>query len=162
YAGTIPAATSNFGKNIAVANGSYPGSCVDCVTFKGAIDEVRVSSTARSSDWIKTEYNNQSSPGTFMSTGAEESVSSAPAMTMSPAALPAGTVGMAYPATTVTATASVAPCKWSATGLPPGLTFNTGTGTISGTPTTATGSPFSVTVKVTDSNSATATKNYSL
>jgi hypothetical protein len=79
YSSTIPATTSNFSKNIAVANGSYPGSCVDCLTFKGAIDEVRVSSTARTSDWIQTEYNNQSSPGTFMSASAEESVSSAPA-----------------------------------------------------------------------------------
>ena len=35
--------------------------------FNGAIDEVRISATARSGDWIKTEYNNQYDPGTFMS-----------------------------------------------------------------------------------------------
>lgn len=33
--------------------------------FSGAVDEVRVSKVARSADWIATEYNNQSSPGTF-------------------------------------------------------------------------------------------------
>jgi hypothetical protein len=33
--------------------------------FNGLIDEARVSNTARSADWIKTEYNNQSSPSTF-------------------------------------------------------------------------------------------------
>ena len=33
--------------------------------FNGKIDEVRVSSIPRSGDWIRTEYNNQSSPSTF-------------------------------------------------------------------------------------------------
>ena len=37
--------------------------------FKGLIDEVRLSSIARSSDWINTEYNNQSSPSTFYALG---------------------------------------------------------------------------------------------
>jgi hypothetical protein len=35
--------------------------------FNGSIDEVRISNTARSANWIKTEYNNQSSPSTFYS-----------------------------------------------------------------------------------------------
>ena len=35
--------------------------------FAGIIDEVRLSSSVRSSDWITTEYNNQSSPSTFYS-----------------------------------------------------------------------------------------------
>ena len=35
--------------------------------FLGLIDEVSVSSTARDSSWIATEYRNQNSPGTFMS-----------------------------------------------------------------------------------------------
>ena len=39
--------------------------------FNGPIDEVRISTTARSSDWIATEYNNQSSPSTFYSLGTE-------------------------------------------------------------------------------------------
>jgi YD repeat-containing protein len=33
--------------------------------FDGLIDEVRMSNVVRSADWIKTEYNNQSSPSTF-------------------------------------------------------------------------------------------------
>lgn len=41
--------------------------------FNGDIDEVRVSSTNRSADWIKTEYNNISSPSTFYSVASEES-----------------------------------------------------------------------------------------
>jgi hypothetical protein len=35
--------------------------------FNGSIDEVKVSDIPRSSDWIQTEYNNQSSPATFYS-----------------------------------------------------------------------------------------------
>ena len=41
-------------------------------TFCGVADEVRVSATARSADWIKTGYNNQSSPSTFYSYGATQ------------------------------------------------------------------------------------------
>jgi len=33
--------------------------------FKGRIDEVEISNIARSSDWIKTEYNNQANPALF-------------------------------------------------------------------------------------------------
>ena len=40
--------------------------------FDGLIDEVRVSSSVRSAGWVSTEYNNQNSPGTFYSVGAEE------------------------------------------------------------------------------------------
>lgn len=41
--------------------------------FNGDLDEVRVSSIARSADWILTEYNNQNSPSTFYSVGNEQS-----------------------------------------------------------------------------------------
>jgi hypothetical protein len=41
------------------------------------MDEARISSTARTPDWIKTEYNNQSSPSTFETFGAEETQPSA-------------------------------------------------------------------------------------
>ncbi|KPJ58221.1 MAG: hypothetical protein AMJ46_14500, partial [Latescibacteria bacterium DG_63] len=39
--------------------------------WKGNIDEVRISSVARSACWIETAYNNQSSPETFFSVGVE-------------------------------------------------------------------------------------------
>jgi titin len=42
--------------------------------FNGSIDEVKISNTARSADWIKTEYNNQSSPGTFYAVAGVENV----------------------------------------------------------------------------------------
>jgi hypothetical protein len=38
-------------------------------TFDGLLDEVRVSSASRSSDWIGTQYRNQSDPTTFYTVG---------------------------------------------------------------------------------------------
>jgi FlaG/FlaF family flagellin (archaellin) len=42
--------------------------------FDGKIDEVRISNTVRSSDWVITEYNNQNNPSSFYTLGIEESV----------------------------------------------------------------------------------------
>lgn len=40
--------------------------------FNGSLDEVRISNAVRSADWIKTEYNNQSDPSSFISVSSEE------------------------------------------------------------------------------------------
>ena len=90
------------------------------------------------------------------------SASSGPLSIAGPASLPAGTAGVAYSPTTVTATGGTGPYTWSAVGLPGALSIDSTTGTISGTPTTNTGSPFSLTVTVTDSTSATASQAYAL
>jgi uncharacterized protein (TIGR03437 family) len=78
-----------------------------------------------------------------------------------PSGLPIATVGSAYPGATVTAAGGTAPYRWSATGLPPGMSIGSSTGTIAGTPT-ATGGPFSVSVTVTDSTGATASHSYTI
>jgi hypothetical protein len=44
--------------------------------LNGIIDEIRISSIARSADWISAEYANQNDPGTFYAVGDEESLSS--------------------------------------------------------------------------------------
>lgn len=77
------------------------------------------------------------------------------------AALPGGLTQTAYSAT-LTVTGGLAPYTWSvATGtLPAGLTLNTSTGAITGTPTTAGTS--SITFRVTDSNGAAATSAKSI
>jgi len=42
--------------------------------FNGSIDEVRISSSAHSADWISTEYNNQKNPNSFYSIGSYHEV----------------------------------------------------------------------------------------
>ena len=42
--------------------------------FLGAIDQVRISSTARSDDWIKTTYRNMADPRSFIRLGEEETL----------------------------------------------------------------------------------------
>jgi uncharacterized protein (TIGR03437 family) len=79
-----------------------------------------------------------------------------------PATLPGATLNVGYTATTVTAGGGLPPYTWAATGLPAGLSIAIATGVISGTPTTAAGSPYSVTVTVTDSSGKTATMSYTL
>ena len=55
--------------------------------LNGVADEVRVSTSARSANWISTEYNNQKSPATFYGMGAELWLgqSSSVAISVSPA-----------------------------------------------------------------------------
>ncbi len=77
------------------------------------------------------------------------------------AALPDGTVGLTYN-TTLTATGGATPYTWSITlgTLPTGLSLNSSSGVISGTPTTAGSYP--ITVQVTDNNLVTNTRNLSI
>ena len=85
-----------------------------------------------------------------------------PLAILGPAKLPVGTVGSAYAATKLAATGGTGKFTWSATGLPAGLSLASDTGTISGTPTTTTGSPFTVQVTVTDGSSAAASRSYTV
>ncbi len=76
------------------------------------------------------------------------------------ASLPSGTVSMAYSAT-LTASGGTTPYTWSiASGLPPGLTLNSTSGAITGTPTTA--GTYSFTAQVKDANNQTATQSLSI
>jgi len=59
--------TMRLGYGTGVGNDEY---------FKGTLDELRVSSIARSPDWVATEYNNQSNPSGFYSISAEASAAS--------------------------------------------------------------------------------------
>ncbi len=46
--------------------------------YAGALDEVRISNTARSADWIETSYINQNSPSNYYTVGSEEELVIAP------------------------------------------------------------------------------------
>jgi len=73
--------------------------------------------------------------------------------------LPAGTANLPY-SVTLSAAGGTPPYAWSATGLPGGLSLNASTGVLAGRPA-ATG-VYSVTASVTDSTSASASRDYQL
>jgi hypothetical protein len=83
------------------------------------------------------------------------------ALAVTTTGLPGGVVGTAYSAT-LTASGGTAPYTWAVTvgTLPAGLSLASSTGVISGTPTTAATSPF--TVQATDQVAATATAALSI
>ncbi|WP_443945859.1 putative Ig domain-containing protein [Pedobacter sp. AW1-32] len=82
-------------------------------------------------------------------------------LTLPSATLPNGTVGVTYPTQTLPAvTGGTAPYTYLATGLPPGLNFNTATREITGTPTL--GGTFAVSVTATDASGNKATTTYSI
>lgn len=65
--------------------GPFDGDCViGALTdgsgqfFNGTIDEVWISDTARSADWIETSYNNQNDPSSFTTVGDEQEVNDTP------------------------------------------------------------------------------------
>ncbi len=66
------------------------------------------------------------------------------------ASAPQGTVGTSYSATPCSASGGTPPYTYGGSGLPPGLSVNTSTGAITGTPTTA--NSYSGSVTVTDSS----------
>ncbi|WP_028500243.1 autotransporter domain-containing protein, partial [Microvirgula aerodenitrificans] len=86
---------------------------------------------------------------------------SAPTLNLTPASLGNGTVGVAY-SVTVSTTGGTAPYSYAITAgtLPAGLSLNTSTGVISGTPST--GGTSTLTITVTDSVSATGSRAYTL
>jgi len=86
-------------------------------------------------------------------------IASAPVITTS--SLPTGEAGLIYAGTTLGATGGQPPYAWGLqSGSLDGLTLNSGTGAISGTPSAA--GTFQPTFKVTDANSASTTKTLSL
>ena len=81
-------------------------------------------------------------------------------LTISTAALPQGTVGVAY-SQTLAAVGGSSPYNWSIAGsLPAGLTLNTSTGVIAGTPAAA--GAFTFTVQVKDSAQRAASQPFTL
>src|SRR5882672_11423430 len=84
------------------------GSAFGAFYFDGDIDELRSTSTNRPTDWIAAEYNNQNSPGTFITMGGESCPSGTPTPTptASPTATPTAT---ATPVPTPTPTPTLTP-----------------------------------------------------
>lgn len=62
----FPVSATDTGKNLRI--GEWAGA-----SFDGFIDEVRISSTNRSAEWIKASYYNQNTPENYVTFGIEES-----------------------------------------------------------------------------------------
>jgi hypothetical protein len=84
-----------------------------------------------------------------------------PAITVSPTTLTVATVGDAFTKQLTATGGSGTGYVFAASGLPSWLTLS-GAGLLSGTPTSTAGSPIGLNVTVTDSNSATGSRAYSL
>ena len=112
-------------------------------------------SGADSFTYTATNTTGTSSPATVTITV------SAPTLAIIPTTLPDGTQGTAY-SQTVSASGGTAPYSYAITAgtLPTGLSLNTSTGAISGTPSTS--GTFNLTVTATDANSATGSQAYSI
>jgi hypothetical protein len=81
-------------------------------------------------------------------------------LTITPASLPNGPIGIAY-SQTLSANGGTAPYHWSVSGqLPPGVTLDPLTGIISGTPTAI--GPFAFTATVNDSVNNTGSANFTI
>jgi YDG domain len=94
-------------------------------------------------------------------TGLTADITSAPSPAVTSSLTASATYGVA--STSYFITASNSPTSFNATGLPTGLTINTSTGEISGTPTDVAGSPFSVTISATNlGGTGTATLIYTI
>jgi hypothetical protein len=116
---------------------------------------------AGSSFWVTGATNTSMSQGTS-SQPAEVIVTPVPPLTVTTTSLPGGQVGTAYGQATLAATGGVTPYTWAVTSgsLPPGLTLDTSTGMISGTPTAY--GTYSFTVTVTDAESPAMTASQPL
>jgi len=109
----------------------------------GGLDELRISTVARSADWIATEYNNQLSPSTFYFVSPEQPASLPENLAVANLSLPSGPQNVPY-TSTLMASGGVAPYTWTIPmgALPAGLSLNAATGMITGTPATAVTSNF--------------------
>ncbi len=101
-------ASANFGNYVLHMMGQSDESVFWPATY---LDEVRLSSTIRSAGWVTAEYNNQSSPSTFMTMGSEScsSATPTPIPTATPTLTPTPTA-----TSTPTPTATVGPIQLSA------------------------------------------------
>ena len=95
----------------------------------GSIDEVRISTVARSLDWLKAAYDNQKATQSLVNYGTVIG----PRVITSPL-LQDATVGTSF---TYNTTTVGSPNSYTFLNLPGGLQFNPTTGVITGTPTTS-------------------------
>jgi hypothetical protein len=140
--GPFPNGFSGCGNNPTFVGGQLNGSAL---TFPYSGPNFNVTPLTGSLSSLTGTFSN---PTSYQIQLAKANCQAALAITTS--SLPNGTVGSAYPSTTLTATGGTRPYTWAVSGLPAGLVVDSNTGIIGGTPAQA-GNSLPVTVTVTDS-----------
>jgi gliding motility-associated-like protein len=157
--------TSPYSKQLPVATGGTPGYTYTLATGStlpagltlspsGLVSGTPTATGNPTFDVVATDTKGCSTTATF-------ALTVTPALALAPGALPNGVTGTPYTTNGIpAATGGTGPYTYSATALPPGLTFNPATREITGTPTQI--GTFTIPVTVTDANGNTITANYTL
>jgi hypothetical protein len=155
YSATLAATGGTTPYTWKVTSGSLPGG-LSLNTSSGAITG---KPTAAGTASFTVQVTDSSSPAKTAS--ANLSITISAPLSVTTTSLPGGTVGSSYSAT-LAATGGTTPYTWKVTcgSLPAGLSLNTTTGAITGKPTAAGTSSF--TVQVTDSSSPAKTASANL
>jgi subtilisin family serine protease len=163
---TISTSNGSWNSNAPPTGFSYQwehcdASGLNCAVISGAVSSTYLLSSADAGFTMRAAVTALNSGGSTAAVSAQTAVVAASSLVITTSSLPVGQQNVAYSAT-VAATGGTPAYTWSiASGsLPVGLTLASNTGVISGTPTTVSTSNF--TARVTDTNSLTATKAFSL
>lgn len=164
---SAPTVGSSYSTVVAAGGGASPyvysissGNLPAGLTLNGSTGEISGTSTSTASEtFTVSAVDANGCPGTRTYTVTPV----CPVITVTPASLPAGTVGVAY-SQTMAATGGTAPRTFAISSgtLPAGLTLNTSTGEISGTPTAGNGAGDSITVRATDAYGCQGTRTLNL
>jgi hypothetical protein len=152
YSQNVQSSGGNAPVSFAITAGALPaGLALD--TSTGAITGTASASGAYAFTVTATDANSVTATQAYSGT-------IAPPLAITTASIPAPEVDQPY-SQTVSTTGGLAPYTFTISSgtLPPGLTIDTSTGVISGTPTTS--APYSLTVTVRDANGTTTSATYS-
>ena len=136
----------------AVTTGSLPAG----LTLNAATGAISGTPTASGTANFTVTVTDSETP-TAKTATANLSIVVNPTLSVTTASLPAGVIGTSYPATTLAAAGGISPYTWAVTtgSLPAGLSLNSSTGAISGTPSGTFTGTVNFTVTVTDNESPT-------
>jgi hypothetical protein len=144
--------------NWSIVGGSLPGG----LSLNAATGSISGTPTVAGNSAVTVKLTDSASPAQSATVNLALTIAPAP-LTIATTSLPKGQTGSSYSAM-LAGSGGTAPLHWSIAGgsLPNGLSLNTATGSISGTPTVSGNS--AITVKLTDSDSPTqsATANLAL
>ena len=158
YSATLAATGGITPYTWALTGGSLPAG----LSLNASSGAITGKPTASGTSSFTITVTDSSNPAKTASAKLSITVSSAP-LSVTTTSLPSGTVGSSYSATLV-ATGGITPYTWSLTSgaLPAGLSLNASSGAITGTPTAAGSSSFTVTVTDSNSPAKTASANLSI